>query len=655
MKTKIAFLLLWPIAAMAQLSSPIPYSSVDIATLTTNATYSIGYATATNFFTNTGFLFSKTNTVNVGDSFPIAFGKFNTFMWQVDEWATTNNFGGGGAASNAIASQNGFGTNTSFYSTTMLDNSNLSISLGLDAASNTNFLYAQFTGLTYGMNGIYKFIAASNAWFYNLTPYWSDLAVTNNNGTGEIIEWGPAAVWATGPVPGTSGTWSGAGPNSGASGSVYYTNYGDILQSKNGIDIWTTTGLFVNGQPYITNGAGTVYTNNTTGNAGVVSGSGIGTNIPVQPYALSALSATNAPDGNVISSLIEATNVAEFFAAQASGGSISNFNGFGTNTTIYAHTTNIGSFFRTNGNLVIGYYTNVVSAGVWSPNTNQFTLSGAGDAEVNGVYVWQSSAGEYTTTNSGGMVLGAVTIDQNNSGLWQLGSFSYGGESYVTPLVTFPYSWQASNAPAPAPIGQWSSYNYNPNSYLTNVFVTVSPLGQVDTGGGTVALEVFGRLDAHSYYLSGANFENVLQGMQYPFLTVSNCAGPAVAFQGVFKNTWSGYYTNIVNGVELIPAGYYGSSVTGTNFSTSVSLICSNPAAIIGNQSFYSLTNGVVGYYSLAYQGPDAMPTNQPLVTAWWQTPFAFTGTVPIQTNSVGPHGIDLLFTNGLYMENSVY
>jgi len=173
-------------SAIGQLTSPIPYQPIDTSTLSTNPTYSVGMMTVTNVFTNQGYLSQRSNSVSVGDSFPIAFGKLNTFMWQVDEWAQTNNFGGGGGfSSNAIANYDGFGTNITLFGDTDINGTNLVINYDPGIVSSIGLIPSMTSATT--PSGT----ASASAFMTGHDPYYafSTNAGVNWNANGGGTNW----------------------------------------------------------------------------------------------------------------------------------------------------------------------------------------------------------------------------------------------------------------------------------------------------------------------------------------------------------------------------------------------------------------------------------------------------------------------------------
>jgi len=410
-----------------------------------------------------------------------------------------------------------------------------------------------------------------------------------------------------------------------------------------------TGGFFSNGVPVAGLG-GSSYTN-TTARAGVVSPGGIGTNLPTPYYAITAGTATNDPNGNPLISWPDASNL----VVSAAGLYIGNSNGVGTNLTVYVYSTDITNLLtiRTNNAGIIRVkFQDVYSLEMMIYDTNELVLfnSTAPLKNPNQTYYWNSIMASYTNNANDDYV--AFQASPNNN--WCV--FMYGTVFYTNaPQGHFPYNWGVAYIYGGPPSGYFP-FTTVVLETVTNtwweVFNTNSPM---DLGGHQYALTVNGRVNASGYAQGGTPLLTVLQGMMYPYLWVTNCAAAATNLQGAFANTGQGYYTNLVNGVLLIPAGYYGTGLNVTNFSTSVSLLCSNWTSLnAGETVFADLTNGVLGYYTPLQIGPDNMGTNAPFVSLY-TPPLGVTTNVVIQTNATGPHGWSLFFTNGLFQGTTPY
>lgn len=366
-------------------------------------------------------------------------------------------------------------------------------------------------------------------------------------------------------------------------------------------------GLWNNGAAFT---SGTAYTNNSTGNAGSINGSGIGTNIPVQPFSTVAGSAFTDTNGLTLASLVGATNAAQGLFA----GAVSNLFGLATNLSAFTYVTNVLSVtYVTNGNNVIATYTAVIQTILQTANTNTFTLYDAGTVAANGTYTWVPSVAAYTNTAAqfGCRLTGGFYTVFNNVGATLYSAFP--GSVFLGTI--FPSVWGNDGGVNPSPLGYFQTTS-GPGITFTNTYrVIVTTAQTVDTGNNQFALSVNQKMTASGYYFNNVTLQSVFQGMMFPYLFVTNCAGTATNFQGPFGNTWLGFYTNTANGTLLIPGGYVGSSIDGTNFSTSISLLCSNLTSLRQNLSFYSNTN-VTGLYSVNF-GHDAMATNQPLVSIY--------------------------------------
>lgn len=584
---------------------------VDTATLTTNTAASYGQITLTNTslpVTNANYSILRTNNVQIGDALPIAFGKINSNFMALTNFLATNSFsgGGGGGASNAIGNLNGSGTNTTFYGTTWLDSSNLSVSQVLGGVS-TNYVYFS-GGIVFG--GTYAWNSASNC-YINLAHSSggaSFMYISNNT----VFESAGFTYYTnTTTFPGTANSWLGAAsPYSLYPGTVTYTNLADTVASGGTLNLTAPFGVEVNGAPI-----GGVPFTNTTANAGVLSVGGIGTNRPV-PYwaqtaavATNAMTATNDPSGNPLASLLAATNA----AAGLFSGAISNWFGNGTNLTLTAVDTNTTTSLTlsTNGNLIYSYYTRTET--VLVTELIGISIGGATWTQANGLYVPDQN---YFNLNG----LPGWTNYNGSAALHTL----FGG--YVTlislPGATteyectnnFPYAWIAEVQTGP-PTG---NYAWSSVPILTNVTtrVVVGVGGLLDLGGPQCGLVVAGPVNAIAYFENGAPIQQALQFAGYPYLWVTNAAGLAAGFNGLYGNTGVGFYTNLANGSLIIPPGYYGSAIDGTNFSTSGSLICSNLTSLFQGYSAYNNPSNVTGAYGLTW-GLDHMPTNQPLVSVW--------------------------------------
>ena len=619
------------------------FNYVDTATLSTNTAASYGQITITNAslpITNANYSILRTNNVQIGDALPVAFAKINSNFMALTNFLATNTFSGSGGASNAIGNLNGNGTNTTFYGTTWLDSSNLSVSQ-VTFGTSTNYVY--FSNGGYVFQGLYAWNTASNCYINVLHSGGGSTFMYISNNT--VFESAGFTYYTNATAfPGVANSWlSPAGPYSSNPGTLVYTNLADTIASGGTLNLTAANGVLVNGSPI-----GGVPFTNTTANAGVLSTGGIGTNLPVPYYAVTAGLATNAvvatndPAGNPLASLLAATNAASGLFS----GAISNWFGNGTNLTVYVYTTNITVLsLVTNGGIPHLTYQAIFTTTVYYFNTNSITLYGSGDTSAgyspNHVFTWNSSLGEYVNTANTDYI-------NNPGGTWQI--YHSGGALYTNYLspVSFPYAW-----------GCYYDGNSPPSGFFNSTFATISvtnmydSLGQaLNQGANQYALNVNGGINANGYSQNGIPLQSVLQGMLYPYLWVTNCAGTATNLQGAFGNTGQGYYTNLLNGTLLIAGGYSASGVNTTNLSTAVSMLCSNWASIDLGGSVYGNATNVLGYYQVVQLGHDGMATNQPLVTVWNPGTSA---SVPIQTNSVGPHGITLLFTNGLFYGTTSY
>jgi hypothetical protein len=413
MKSKIIILFLLPMMAIAQLTSPIPYPQIDISTLTTNATYSVGMLTVTNQFTNQGFLSQRSNTISVGDSFPIAFGKVNTFMYQVDEWATTNNFGtngGGGGGGNYVANNNGYGTNEYFSAVTIL-------------ADNNVFIYSLATNCIPSMSGsTTPFGTCTSSVPYPLHNQWD--AFTQGVSTWESYNsTGTNIIYYAFPTPVTIGGFIGTINSSSLSttlilqessdGVTWYNAFSPVTQVFTGgtttESISTVTAQYWRWTIY-TSSAGpsgwlsasdfqliqtastpqkfvsSMYYNNGSGDVGdgdliFNTDQGVGINMNYSGgYALNVNGSINIT-GQYYS------NGIPFSGGVGSGNYIQNLYGLGTNATLYGSNSISG----------ISFYTEM---GYTNAATNYlFIISSGTNYGLNGQYTWYNLLQGLANTN----------------------------------------------------------------------------------------------------------------------------------------------------------------------------------------------------------------------------------------------------------------
>ena len=304
-------------------------------------------------------------------------------------------------------------------------------------------------------------------------------------------------------------------------------------------------------------------------------------------------------------------------------------NGVGSNGTFYATAvTNFNATLTTNGTIVYALYEAVTATTVWNQNTNYFYTYGAGWTGTGGsggsgtganlLFTWEPSLGVYSnaTQNSS-----QITYLNTASNFWIFASYNKGVNYYDSSKAQFPAVWTddygiGSPVNTTPPLG---SFVWIPTSiYTTNWYREIVGTANgtlVNLGGSQPALNAIGSVNALGFSLAGIPLQTIIQGASYSALWVTNCSGLATNFQGVVYNTWTGYYTN-ANGTILVPAGASVSSIDGTNFTTPISVLCSNLAAVASGQSLYSNSTNVLGYYSVSI-GRDSMPTNQPLVTIY--------------------------------------
>jgi len=239
--------------------------------------------------------------------------------------------------------------------------------------------------------------------------------------------------------------------------------------------------------------------------------------------------------------------------------------------------------------------------------TNGFYLYGASWTPANGLYVWDGPYGSYGAfTNVNGLTIIPTAI-------YPIIYAISGGTTAYQCLSGFPYNWGADVYAGP-PVGL-PIYSVTP--MLTNVTTRiVTILGAQPNSSALPALTVNGTVNSSGYMQNGLPLQNVFQFAAFAGLWVTNCSGLATNFQGGYANTWTGFYTNSNNGILLIPAGYSGTSIDGTNFSTTTSLICSNLTDLLTGYASYANATNVLGYYGLQ-PGFDRLPTNAPLVTIW--------------------------------------
>lgn len=590
--------------------------------------------------------------VNLGDQLPVAFGKLNGDVAYLATavrtvgitgnglipmstntspagyvWVPVPTGGGSGGTSNAIGNLGGLGTNTVLYGTTWLDSSNLSVSQALSGGS-TNYVYFSNGGLVF--EGLYAWNTASNCYINVLhsNVLGSFMHISNNT----VFESAGFAYYTnTATFPGTANSWiSAAGsPYNTHPGTLWYTNLADTIASRGAINLTAPYGVTVNGSPI----GGTPFTN-TIDNAGIVSPGGIGTNLPVPYWALTATVATNAmvatndPNGDPLASLQAATNA----AAAAFGGAISNWYGVGTNLVIWPSPI-------TNYNVAASSYQ--VVERVWGPLplTNGIYIYGGETTypTVSGLYVWDGV--EYIMSYVDSVNGYTEMLIENGVGN---GIYINGGWG-VYSVVSFPYTWATGGSysgTTPLPTGQYAQlYDWY---WRTNTYQVLP--NSSSSGGSQPAISSPGAINAQTYQVGGLPWFSVIQGMTYPSLWVTNCPGMGTNFQGAMINTGAGWYTNAA-GACLIPPGYWGSGIDGTNFTTAYGILGSNLVSALQGYSYYFNTTNVLGYYTANPGQGTHPPTNQPLVTVWSPT---YVTTNMTGTFNGGTH--TAYFTNGILM-----
>lgn len=649
---KLLFILLLAACCCCKLPAQVPYlTNVDLITPTTNTSYSYGVGYFTNALTGSivtnYYVVFNTNSISYGTAIATCFYTMNLNFNLLSNYLANL---GAAAQTPWTANENAAGfdlnnagtlrsTNLFVQNLTWLDASNLSVFRGY-GATGTNMLE---------MSGIGVGTFSSFPYFWNpAIGMWTNSggsAVTNGgfgqsyngqlSGSLFFLYYSNNAT----TFPGTNNSWiaipAAGPPYTSYSGTLIGVTNADIVSNNAAIDIRTPGGLYVNGVLVNTgtNGAA-VYKNTSALAAGVIAGFLIGTN-PVDQF------------GNTLVSWLTASNL----AVQASSDLVTNYGGWATNLTVVASFVTNSYTVYTNGGLMYVQYLVIEQVVTGTQNTNQIILYNS-DANINGTYQWDISDQTYDLTNS--VFSTFLTYDSGTASY--LAYDSTPRVYYQTSVGNFPFAWtKGIGTGSLPPYGYFAAQNTF--SFITNTYNVIVNLGGSPglwppAGVFQPALNAQGVVNAQLYLQDGITLQNLIQYMSFPTLWVTNCTGNAVSANGIMYNTWAGYFTN-ANNIKLIPKGFYGTGIDGTNFNTAVSLICSNTGAANPGRSFYANSTNVTGGYQLVTTSTNSWPTNSPIVTIFYPgmtTNLQFVDADVVGGIFTGTRTNTLCFTNGLLM-----
>ena len=577
------------------------FQTVDNSTLTTGSVYYVFQEISTNIYpqmTNDTVLLQDTNHVNTGESFPTAFGKINSNFQVVSNYMATNAPGTGANAAN---------TNLSNISTAA---SNVIASIG---GSQTPWVK--------DING--NSHALTNASYLDF-----------QSGAGQVRIWGDQGG-------GVGVVYIGSDPiHSEPYGETYTTVLGGDSNDIGSYKAYSTiVGGLENVIGYSTNG--------TPGNYSFIAG-GVSNSIYADNSFLAGQRGTITNngvflwnDGATGAHSSQTNNQFSIWAANGlwvngspvnSGIGIAQMWGIGTNT------------FLTN---CVGLYTTNFSADVANAGTNIY----GGNLSILGheVQSADSVASAYLTTAfGGGVASGSYASAFGQSTASGVYSFAAGGGTAVGQ-----HSFTAGSDTYAVDYG--TALGFNALDYHNNSFVW---------SDGTAPYPSTTNNQFSAYAANGFRFDGgpitvngqplVPPGSIYSQIYVAGGFGLATNYNGI----WT------LNNNPATRASVIYTNANGTKYSVSWALgsagfvyefITNTPSGSFGVGEF-----DAPSFYAYSLLGQYATNTGT-LYATYGQlsvSPYfsgGATETVAIQTNIVGPHGLNLIFVNGGFNGTSQY
>jgi hypothetical protein len=656
-------------------AAAVPFQVIDLTTPGTNASYSAAFATIhTNAFpfTNSWIeLYNMTNRTK-GDLTPIAWGKVNANFWAISNWISTNIF--------AIGSQTPWLTD-----------------IDADTNSLTNLLAIVFTVPTSGQIGTVAPSAAGVGMFISgrtntLSGNYGDAPVFALGGVFNEIEGADDSG-----LIGGNGNYIVAGGGTpsygdyiiaGQSNSIYQPGGGHIDHSMilngNGINIRTAGVTVIGDRGFSDNnlvpGSQTnqfIFSTPEMLAIREVNGVAINTNTPgPTTNGLNVNGYVNAAGF-----MIDGTNIA---VGGGAGGGIATSHGYGNDLTL------------TGSNNISGvsiYATTAIY-------TNELYVSGADPRVVglNGYYVWCGSCSEPDFTN------GYYAPPGPHGGPWYQIAQGTNGVFYICQGSifgpVFPGAYFYSNSAAL--IG---TYTMNPDPAYTNALYgvtnitigwwhapyvtnTVLQINDVGPNGGKILFpggtELVGQSLSNTQYtndcgllvgngngqLLGEKFSvvfgatNDISGGEFPWTIVPNPQIIGASIMGGVDNTigandGTGNYAFIAGGLSNLVTGDF-------SYASGHLVLNTNQDTFVWNDGFDDGSGGLSSYadnqFLIHASNGVAINTNagtSALNVGGMVSALGFAGggavggsaAVAIQTNSVGPHGWTLCFTNGLFIQ----